>query len=178
MIKNLIFLLVTTIVFSGCGPGVLRATDESLLPYVEQFRHEAEKRGIELPELNYLTIIVVPAESVPGLHGVCRTEEGTNAAFIRVKRKSIQISEAAVSHGEFATRVTMFHELAHCIMELEHEETVVPAYVNRPGLYYNGPMPISIMAPRYFGPAQEPVAELYWDRYLDQLFGLRANPFN
>lgn len=172
-----LFFLLLAFYVCGCSPAKLRATDERLVAYVELFKAEAFKRGVVLPDLNYIKVVIVPAADAPGLHGLCRSEEGVGANLMPIKRKTVYISDAAYNRSEFATMVTVFHELSHCFLGTAHREDKTHVFIHESGISYTGEMPVSIMVPSYFNSNQEPVAELYWDLYVDELFGVIANPF-
>jgi hypothetical protein len=177
MNQFILFVAMFLTANSGCAPATLRATDERLSSYVDLFRSEAQKRAINVDELNYLKITIVSESEMPGLHGVCVTESGTNTYGVKVTRRNVMISEAAMSKGEFAAKVTTFHELSHCMLGGAHKDGTTNVSISQGGVSYSGSMPLSLMNSHYFQPAQVAVAELYWDGYVDELFGLKPNPF-
>jgi hypothetical protein len=162
----------------GCGPARLSATDDRLEALVGEFRQEALNRGITLNDLDYLTVKVVAGFQTPNRLGVCIHEDGTNELGVKVDRKRVEISATTVQRGDFILKFTIFHELGHCLLNLEHSDGVINVSVNRGGVSYSGLMPMTIMNSISINESQIPVARLYWSEYIDVLFGLATNPFN
>jgi hypothetical protein len=170
-------LLVALATQVGCAPAKLQSSDERLTDFIEEFKTEARSRGVNPPELNYLSAKVVSDVEIPGLMGVCTKESGSSPVFLPVTRWTVRIAERALKEGDFTVKVTMFHELGHCFLGLDHDDSSTLIAINRNGVNYSGPMPLTIMHKTFFNYLQLPVAKLYWKQYLDELFGLTANPF-
>lgn len=167
-------LICLSILVSGCGKSILRSTDERLLPYVNEFEKEARIRGITLPELDYLKIEIRSASELPGYMGLCVEETGGAILEGSIKHYTLKISQMTIDRGDFETRVTIFHELGHCLLNRGHYDHNVLVNVN--GSYVV--MPVSIMGTVFFSNSQLPIVRLYWDKYVDELFGLVDSPFD
>lgn len=120
------FLLLTFMIFLGsCGedpdfeveqmllyPGV----DHRLWPYFERFESEGEQRGITI-NLNNLNIEgIIASINEDHIAGTCQFS-GTNPRLVTID------SDFWNSSGDLFREFIVFHELGHCALRRDHDES-------------------------------------------------------
>ncbi len=173
------FLLLATL--TGCGG--FTPTDytlygnDQLRVMTEQFVVDMHARGVE-PSLSRLMVIIQPTP--PGGHtwlGLChRATHGyftLDHGLVTYTDKLVMIDEMHwLQHSEQSVTETVYHELGHCTLGLEH----VDYDMLIDGTSYGMPNPwnvsASLMAKYNIalrGDAYNSMVHDYWSYYLDQL---------
>jgi hypothetical protein len=172
-----VLIICSVFCLCACQPAHLESSDVRLTGFLASFRRDAALRGKTLPDFTYFTLRVIPASDVPGLNGICHKSEGSITYGGSVQWRSVEISDQTLVGDEFAALVTVYHELGHCFLDLEHNDNQISIRVERGSGFFYELMPVSLMQAKYFNPNQVPLAKAYWKEYVDQLFGVVSNPF-
>lgn len=144
---RVITLLVLVLTTTACvAPKTIETSSQNVEPYVEnyvqRFVQEAAAYNRNLPDLQYLHVVFVPSFSDVGFAATCTRH---------YKRPTIQISKQYwYSKSDTEKEIIMFHELGHCLLYRDHNETVLNS------------VPVSIMFPvQLYNIVYEPRREAY-----------------
>lgn len=152
----LLFILLT-----GCAKEIKRLDiDPAIYPYYMAFIKAGQDRGQDW-STNNLTIKFgeLPSSRV----GQCYKATVRNTRFLTIGEEYQELREVTIQASwwdkasDSDRRLTINHELGHCMLGLGHDARMVGGY------------PESIMFPYHFGTWYA----MHESVYLDQLFGLR-----
>lgn len=108
--KNI--LLISLLLF-GCGRE--RIIDHELIIYTEVFKNDAKENNVDVSEIDSIDIIFDDLkDEKEEIIGVCDLGDKR----IRIKR------EFWSNSNRFERELLMLHELGHCVLNEDHEDTI------------------------------------------------------
>jgi hypothetical protein len=149
-----VFLLFLFLfLFTGCAS--IKSYDARINPHVIQFEKYCNCK-VTIP----ITIEKLPSDDDGKTLGVCY------GFRMPILFRSIKIDKDYLESGSFyQIESTVFHELAHCVLDLEHTEEMKGKYIFI--------RPKSIMYPYSFFQYS-----LYREEYIKELFSRKPGPWN
>lgn len=138
-----IILMLLSSILMGCQqdlPDQASYIEEEFVLFYQKFIDEAEVRESDLDEFN-LVIEFADLSSMPGgrVNGVCSSPSGSRNRTVRIDREKWKIKTIAEKE------ILIFHELGHCILDLDHDSSTITKVVNEGRTTWKD-VPGSIMA--------------------------------
>ena len=105
--------------FVSCGECSKSYIDPALAPYVSEFKDDMRSYYKDTKRPGRALQVVKFSNLAPGLAGTCKVME---AESINVYYMEIHISNKLRDGADDFLRRTMYHELGHCLLDLDHVE--------------------------------------------------------
>ena len=122
-----IYTTLLALAVAACQPDLILPSeergpfiDEEVQVYVDRFVEEAENRGVEL-DISRLQIRVQGSIQPIEAAGACHYFTEDDAPFIVIDTTSLNWR-----HQDHTREMLVFHELAHCLLGREHDDSMFP----------------------------------------------------
>ena len=120
LIPRAYFLVTLSILLlASCNELDILETDPELVPYFDIFEEEAEKRGIQVDFV---------AANIEGLLQDIGSQSVLGQCFRNERRPKKVVIDREFWEGanEQDRQFLIFHELGHCFLDLEHDDSIDP----------------------------------------------------
>ena len=117
--RSYFLVAFSILLLASCNELDILETDAELIPYFDIFEEEAEKRGIEVDFVE---------ANIEGLLQNIRSESVLGQCFRNERRPRKVVIDRDYWEGatEPERQFLIFHELGHCFLDLEHDDSVDP----------------------------------------------------